>query len=59
MSQNLIEKIQEVWNVVQKDRNVRNIVKSWKKIRKTDQYRVVSAVAKSIFHMQFASTMHL
>ncbi|MBE6458861.1 MAG: hypothetical protein E7010_03500 [Alphaproteobacteria bacterium] len=48
MSQNLIEKIQEVWNVVQKDRNVRNIVKSWKKIRKTDQYRVVSAVAKSI-----------
>lgn len=48
MSQNLIEKLQEVWGDVWQDRNVRRITRNWNRMKKTDGYKVAAATAKDV-----------
>ncbi len=46
MSQNLIEKLQEIWNVIQQDPTIRKGQRHWRKIQKSDGYKIaVSAVS--------------
>lgn len=47
MSQNLIEKLQEIWGDIRQDYTVRKIRKNWKKMKKTEGYIVASAIAKT------------
>ena len=48
MSQNLVEKLQEIWDNAQKDPTFRHGKRQWKKIQKTDGYKIAASLASDV-----------
>lgn len=48
MSQNLIEKLQEIWNVIQQDPIIRKGQRHWRKIQKSDGYKIAASTVSDV-----------
>lgn len=50
MSQNLIEKLQEIWDTARQDPTIRRGRRHWRKIQKTDGYKIAAATLSDVGH---------